>query len=86
MTHYVGRGLAAHKQGQRVDQNGLACASLTGQQVQPRTECSDRVIDNSVVFGSQFEQHIVSSVVFAQHSRGVAIQALVRRAFLHFLL
>ena len=50
-------GFAAHEQGQRVDQDGFARAGFAGEQVKPRAEVGNGVIDDGVVFSTQFDEH-----------------------------
>ena len=54
--HFSG-GLAAHQQGQRIDEDGLAGAGFAGEQVEAGAEDGDGVIDDGVVFSAQFDEH-----------------------------
>ena len=53
----VGRGFAAHEEGERVDEDGFACAGFAGEEVEAGTERGDGVIDDGVVFSAQFDEH-----------------------------
>ena len=57
MADNVGGGFAAHEQSQRVDQDGFARAGFAGEQVKAGAEVGDGVIDDSVVFSAQFDEH-----------------------------
>ena len=57
VAHDLGGGLAAHQQRQRIDQDGFARAGFAGEQVEPRAEDGDGVIDNSVIFGAKLDEH-----------------------------
>ena len=57
VADHVGRGFAAHQQGQRVDEDGFARAGFAGEQVEAGTERGDGVIDDGVVFSAQFDEH-----------------------------
>ena len=52
-----GGGFAAHQQGQRIDEDGFACAGFAGEQVEAGAERGDGVIDDGVVFSAQFDEH-----------------------------
>ncbi len=57
VAHHFDGGLAAHQQGQRVNQDGFARAGFAGKQVEPGAEGGDGVIDDGVVFSAQFDEH-----------------------------
>ena len=52
-----GGGFAAHEQGQRIDQDGFARAGFSGEQVEAGAEGGDGVIDDGVIFSTQFDEH-----------------------------
>ncbi len=53
----VGGGLAAHQQGERVDQDGFAGAGFAGEEIEPRAEDGDGVVDDGVILGSELDEH-----------------------------
>ena len=53
-----GGGFAAHQQGQRIDEDGFARAGFAGEQVEAGAKDGDGVIDDGVVFGAQFDEHL----------------------------
>ena len=57
VAHHFDRGFAAHQQSQRIDEDGFARAGFAGEQVEPRAERGDGVIDDGVVFSAQFDEH-----------------------------
>ncbi len=58
VADHVGRGFAAHEEGERVDQDGLACAGFAGKEIEAGAEGGDGVIDDGVVFSAEFDEHI----------------------------
>jgi hypothetical protein len=70
VAHQIGRGFAAHQQGQRVHQNGFARAGFAREQVQGGTEGSDGVIDDGVVLSAQFDKHFSSLLKAEQRFEG----------------
>ena len=66
-AHHIAGGLAPQQQHQCVDQNRLARTGLAGQQVQPRPKDGDRMVDHSVIFCAELQQH--GSVSRREHSR-----------------
>ena len=57
MADHAGRGLLAHEQRERVDEDGFARAGFSRQEIEAGTKAGDGVIDDGVVLGSEFEQH-----------------------------
>ena len=57
VANHVGRCLAAHQQSQRIDENGFARAGFACEQVEPRAEDGDGVIDDGVVLGAELDEH-----------------------------
>ena len=57
VADHVGRGFAAHEEGQRVDEDGLAGAGFAGEEVEAGAERGDGVIDDGVVFSAQLDEH-----------------------------
>ena len=58
VTDEVGGGLAAEQKRERVNQDAFAGAGFAGQQVEPRAELGDGVVDHGVIFCAQFEEHV----------------------------
>ncbi len=50
-------GFSSEQQGERVDKDRLACAGLSGEQVEAGTELDGGAIDHSIVFCAQLQQH-----------------------------
>ena len=57
VADHVGGGLAAHQQGQRVDQDGFAGAGFAREQIEPRAEDGDGVVDDGVILGAELDEH-----------------------------
>ena len=57
VADHLDRGFAAHQQSQCIDEDGFARAGFAGEQVEPRAERGDGVIDDGVVFSAQFDEH-----------------------------
>ncbi len=57
VPHYFHGGLTPHQQSQRIHQNRLTRTRFAGQQVQPWAKYGNRVINDSVVFSAQFNEH-----------------------------
>ncbi len=49
--------LLAHQQRKGVNQNGFPSASFAGKKIQPGRELNGQMIDDGVIFQSQFEEH-----------------------------
>ena len=47
----------AEQQGERVDEDGFAGAGFAGQEIQPGGELYRQVVDDRVIFKSQFDEH-----------------------------
>ncbi len=50
----------AQQQGQGVDQDGFSGAGFAGQQIETGGELHGNIVDDRVVFDSQFQQHVSS--------------------------
>jgi hypothetical protein len=48
---------AAHEEGERVDEDGFACAGFAGEEIEAGAEGGDGVIDDGVVFSAEFDEH-----------------------------
>ena len=59
-ANYFARCFIAQQQGQSVDQNGFACASLARQQVQAKSKLYREIVNDSVIFEPQFGEHELS--------------------------
>ena len=57
MPHPIGRSLAPEQQGKCVNQNRLARACFSCQQIQPAAKRRLRAIDHRIVFRPQLQQH-----------------------------
>ncbi len=57
MADRVAGGLVAEQQCQRVDEDGFSGAGFAGQQVETGRELHGNVVNDRVVFDSQFQQH-----------------------------
>jgi hypothetical protein len=53
----VGGRFAAHEKREGIDENGFACAGLSGEEIEARTERGNGVIDDSVVFSAELDEH-----------------------------
>ncbi len=53
----LSRRLAAHEQCEGIDEDGFARAGFAREQVEPRPEDGDGVVDDGVVFCAQFYEH-----------------------------
>jgi len=56
-ANYIRRRLVAHQERERVNQNGLACASFSSQEIQPSAELNCKVINDGVILEAQFKEH-----------------------------
>jgi hypothetical protein len=57
VADHVGGGLAAHEQGECVDEDGFACTGFAGEEIEAGAEGGDGVIDDGVVFSAEFDEH-----------------------------
>ena len=60
MADGVAGGFVAEQQRQRVDEDGFSGAGFAGQQVETGGELHGDVVNDRVVFDSQFQQHVSS--------------------------
>ncbi len=70
MSNCVGGSLVAQQQGESVNQDGLSGAGFAGQQVEAGPKLDGDVVNDRVVFDSQFQQHVSSRL--AEVKRSVA--------------
>ena len=68
MPHHVARSLPTQQQRQRIDQDRLARARLTRQQIQPRPKARHRLVDHRIVFRPQLQQHRRSRLTLVAES------------------
>ena len=57
MADQLDRAFAPHEEGERIDEDGLACAGFAGEQVESGAKGGDGVIDDGVIISAEFDEH-----------------------------